>query len=131
MATIYVPDHASTQAFLRRVDETMKRRLMAACIVVEGAVKRNIGGSGGGRLYGSHRASLPGAFPAKDTGRLQSSINWVVTGFGRIIHGMVGTRERHGPWLEYGTNRMAPRPWLRRTVFEMKEVVARILLKGG
>jgi hypothetical protein len=129
--SIWVPDHASTQAFLRRVDLEMKKRLTEACVVVEGAAKRNVGGPGGGKLYGSHRASSPGAFPAKDTGRLQGSIHWIVKGWGRTIHGMVGSNERHAPWLEFGTGRMAPRPWLRRTIMEMREVVARILLRRG
>jgi hypothetical protein len=131
MSVIFVPDHASTQAFLARVDALMKQRMVAACIAVEGAAKRNVGGPGGGRLYGSHRASVPGAFPAKYTGLLQSSIRWVVAGLGKTLHGMVGSRAKHAPWLEYGTARMAPRPWLRRTINEMREVVARILLKGG
>ena len=131
MSSIFVPDHASTQAFLKRVDEIMKRRMIAACVVVEGAVKRNIGGQGGGRLYGSHRASVPGAFPARWTGRLGDSVHWWVSGLGRTLHGFIGSNEKHGPWLEYGTARMAPRPWLRRTIHEMREAVARILLKGN
>ena len=58
------------------------------------------------------RASAPGEYPMSDTGRLANS---VVTLFdistkGKIAE--VGTNVQYGRYLEFGTSRMAARPWL-------------------
>lgn len=72
---------------------------------------------GGGRVYEkykprrTHRASTPGAYPATDTGRLASSVRMELPTVGNIV-GKVGTAVKYGAWLEFGTSRMAARPWL-------------------
>jgi len=59
----------------------------------------------------THKASAPGQYPASDTGRLASSVNMVLPTPGSPV-GFVGTDVQYGPWLEFGTSKMAARPWL-------------------
>lgn len=74
-------------------------------------------GGGGGRTYEkynprrTHTASAAGAYPATDTGRLASSVR-VVMPTAASMSGEVGTAVNYGAWLEFGTSRMAARPWL-------------------
>ena len=71
--------------------------------------------AGSGRVYpsatgaGTHRASAPGEPPAPDTGSYRAS--WDVqkiTPDG--LSWIVFTPDKRGPWLEYGTTKIAPRP---------------------
>jgi len=72
---------------------------------------------GGGRVYEkykprrTHQASAPGSYPATDTGRLASSVRMILPTASAIV-GEVGTAVKYGAWLEFGTSRMAARPWL-------------------
>jgi HK97 gp10 family phage protein len=59
----------------------------------------------------SHQASSPGEYPANDTGRLLNSIQVEAPSLGNLT-GRVGTNVQYGPMLEFGTSRMAARPWL-------------------
>ena len=92
--------------------------------VIEGAIfdlaneTRNLavagisGGSKTGRTYRrgnvTHIASAPGQYPASDRGRLVGSIKAIINGTTAIV----GTNVAYGPMLEFGTSRMAARPWL-------------------
>ncbi len=92
-------------------------------------------GSGGGRFYGTHRASAPGRPPAVDLGFLRASI---ATKFGLRAYMMSGmsksgilqSSSRYAPHLEYGTVRMRPRPFFRpiarkwRPIFEVMMAAA-------
>lgn len=68
-----------------------------------------------GRVYRrgniTHQASAPGQYPATDTGRLASSVMIDLPVPGGLT-GRVGTNVQYGPMLEFGTSRMAARPWL-------------------
>ena len=57
------------------------------------------------------RASAPGQFPMSDTGRLANSVEFNLPTAGRLM-GEVGTNVIYGRYLEFGTSRMAARPWL-------------------
>lgn len=64
----------------------------------------------------AHHPSLPGNPPAPDTGNLRESIRYEVHGEGSEIYGVVGSTQKdpdYAVFTEYGTNKMAPRPWLR------------------
>ena len=89
---------------------------------VTNAVKEKLSQPGTGRLYRrgnvQHRASAPGSPPAVDTGRYRSSWRFVL---GRDSQGHyvdIGTDVKYGPYLEYGTSRMAARPHVRPAVNE-------------
>ncbi len=60
--------------------------------------------------YIAHQASAPGEAPAIDTGTLKGSIR--VEMEPRDLVAIVGTDVEYAPHLEFGTSRMAPRPYL-------------------
>lgn len=57
----------------------------------------------------SHQASAPGEAPASDEGRLTGSIS---TDFYPMA-AEVGSGANHGLFLEEGTDKIEPRPWLK------------------
>lgn len=59
----------------------------------------------------AHQASAPGEYPANDTGRLASSVAFELPQ-GDTAIARVGTGIQYGPMLEFGTSKMAARPWL-------------------
>lgn len=63
-----------------------------------------------------HHPSVEGAYPAVDTGALRRSITFEVIEGKKETKGIVGSNIDNPPypaWLEYGTSRMEPRPWLK------------------
>ena len=77
--------------------------------------------------------SSPGEAPHKDTGDLYASIQAI----GPVVQGdlvvaSVGTDLRYGILLEYGTSRMAARPWLSRALRQTQtQLAAQIVGRGG
>ena len=67
----------------------------------------------------THTASAPGQAPMSDTGRLANSIT-----FDRVgdLTASVGSNLNYAPWLEYGTSRMAARPFFRPAVERMRPI---------
>lgn len=127
------------------IDREMTKRLKACgqigrdhaktLISVDGTGKR----SGGNRdskgrflsslIYGAN-PSKPGEPPHVQRGQLRAS---VATETERLTT-RVGTNQKKGRWLELGTSRMAPRPWLRRMLAEMTPTFRAILtapIKGA
>ncbi len=81
----------------------------------------------------THQASAPGQYPASDTGRLAGSVRFELPQPGNMT-GRVGTSVAYGPMLEFGTSRMAARPWLmpsfeRAKIGVEKELRARLEAK--
>ena len=80
------------------------------------AIKSIQDGEKTGRVYKrrsvTHRASAPGEAPASDTGRLVNSIQAYNSGGGEAFtvagRGTVG----YAAMLEFGTSKMAPRPFM-------------------
>lgn len=79
-----------------------------------------------GRIYRrrgvEHQASAPGEPPASDTGRLVGSIRMDFTRIEELT-GVVNARAGYAAHLEYGTSRMAPRPFMRPALANKKEAV--------
>lgn len=63
------------------------------------------------RISSGASASAPGAYPKSKTGRLERSIAVVMKRAKRTT-ALVGTAQLHGRFLETGTGKMEPRPWL-------------------
>lgn len=64
----------------------------------------------------AHHPSMPGNPPAVDTGNLRNSIRYEVHDEGKEVYGIVGSTQKdpdYAVYTEYGTTKMAPRPWLR------------------
>ena len=81
--------------------------------------------SGRPRADGS-RASAPGEFPMSDTGRLASNVDMILATPAKM-ESKVGTNIIYGAYLEFGTSRMAARPWLERSFRKAAEGVAKEL----
>lgn len=107
------------------VKAEMRKRLRLCGELVASRVRENI----------SHTSrpnpSLPGGFPHADTGKLRQSI------FSKVIDdstAIIGTPLKHGLYLEFGTSKMAARPFLRATLSEMSPRIKSILtapMPGG
>jgi phage gpG-like protein len=69
--------------------------------------------------------SQPGEFPRKQTGRLRATITYEVDT--DLMVARVGTNLKYGKFLELGTRRMAPRPYLRKTLMAEQATIARLL----
>lgn len=67
--------------------------------------------------------SAPGEPPKTDTGRLVASID-IETDTDRL-GAAVGTGLRYGRYLEFGTRKMAARPWLFPTFERLKPVITK------
>lgn len=74
------------------------------------------------------RSSAPGEFPAWQSGDLSNSIAWESAGKRRR---RFGTSEKHGRWLELGTKKMKPRPYLRMTMRRHTGRDAEVHFEGG
>lgn len=87
-------------------------------------------GPASGRTYKrgtvTHKASAPGQFPMSDTGRLASNVEFEVATKGRQV-AVVGTNIVYGAYLEFGTSKMAARPWLMPSFRKASEGVAKEL----
>jgi phage gpG-like protein len=84
----------------------LKRQFLTAVGNEAQRVFRNgMAGGHSGRIYGGHKASAAGEFPASRTGALAASIA-VVVGQDQVE---VGTGMPYSIYLRYGTGRMAKR----------------------
>lgn len=109
----------NAKAEVRQAAETA---VLRATFRVQTTAKRKIQrGPASGEVYDisgppqrTHQASAPGEPPMSDTGRLASSIENRVDG----LTGYVFTRVKYGNHLEFGTRKMAARPWLFPSVEE-------------
>lgn len=82
-----------------------------------------------GRLYRrggvTHQASAPGEPPASDTGRLVGSIT---TFYDQDkLTGIVSANTEYAPFLEYGTAKMEPRPFMRPALANKSEEVTALV----
>ena len=77
-----------------------------------------------------HYPSLPGNPPAPDSGDLRKSIHWESERNGDIVIARVGSGmpdQMYPIWLETGTSKMQPRPWLKPAMENNAEFVKREL----
>jgi len=72
--------------------------------------------------------SKPGDPPNSDTGRLVQSIKFDFKKDGLV--GRVGSNLKYAAWLEFGTERMDPRPWLAPAIEEASDDVAEIFSRN-
>jgi len=110
-----------------------------AAFIVEADVKKHFTLLGAGRTYGKHIASKPGEPPAVDMGVLRASIMSDVSVKGKEVTGKVGpdiehiaakteagTDVEYGLYLEVGTSKMQPRPFLRPALKRQQKNIKRI-----
>jgi hypothetical protein len=116
---------ASASEKLRQIaDDRAAQVAAAATQQLAAIIKLELSKPGRGRLYRRgrkwHRASAPGEPPAVDTDRLRggAKAEMIAPTVGRV-----GGFPRYGRWLEYGTARVAPRPWIRPSVAKLRQLI--------
>ena len=117
----------------KQVDEAVKKALLKAGYLVHSKAVSNISGHTGiravdtGRLMGSlsvawisGKSSVNSPATASDAVEKPSERNTV----------FVGTNVFYGPFVEFGTSKMKPRPYLRPAFDSSKEAIKRIIRKA-
>lgn len=105
------------------IAQLMEGRMAAAAAHTHAAMVRKVSTPGPPR-------SSPGSPPHVDTGDLRKSLQPEVVRTGNTIRGTVSSSVPHALMLEYGTSKMAARPFMRPTVLEERETVTNILRRG-
>lgn len=103
---------AKFRAKAERVSSDMQKALNVCALKVERDIKTNMTPNG---------PSAPGEAPAVDTGRLRASITHRIEHDGDESAAYVGTNVEYAPYLEFGTIRMAPRPFMVPAIERNKE----------
>lgn len=88
-----------------KVYSKVGKAVLKGCLVVEREAKESIVGP-------SDEVSAPGDPPKIKTGRLRASITHRIGYEGEEVVGEVGTNVEYALPLEFGTRRMAPRPFM-------------------
>lgn len=109
-------------AALAQVKAELPARAVMASMQLKNASLDVLGGKGGGRRTGrtrhapsgaSYTASAPGQPPAVRTGTLR--LSWRPVTYGEHNPGLEGGTP-YAPYLEYGTSRMAARPFVDKII---------------
>jgi HK97 gp10 family phage protein len=106
---------------LKVLASEMEKRLAVVGEVVRGEAVRSL------RRKKFPPSSLPNTTPAWRTGHLFRSVQYEV-GKGQFTV-RIGTNVRYGLYLEVGTSKMAPRPWLRPALEKSRKRIVGILAK--
>lgn len=123
--------------FIAELSSWTAQRSEAAATMLAEEIRETIGHQG---RPGYH--SEPGNPPFRQSGELQRSVIVRKQDAGRIrgfLRAMslseqvyeVAVTAPHGPWLEYGTSRMEPRPFVAVTVERMRAQLQSMLKVGG
>ncbi len=78
-----------------------------------------------------HQTSSAGEAPASDTGFLASQISTEVRIIGKQIVGSVVSAAPYSVALEFGTTKMAPRPFLQPALKKSRQKIERIFIQEG
>lgn len=126
-----------------RLRNTAWNNLRLAAVFLKGQVKRKLSGGRSGRVYrvpGTktlYTASAPGEAPASRTGTLRNAVQFQVNKADmealvgpRALGGNSNTPEGYPFWLEFGTKKMSPRPYMRPAFEESKGDLIRIMKEG-
>jgi hypothetical protein len=122
---------AALEAVLAAAGDAGREGVIRAGHVLHEEIVLMLSKPGSGRIYRRpgriHQASAPGEPPAPDTGRYRASWSTRATGTDTRVEVVVGTSDKRGPWLEYGTRHMAPRPHLRPAVLSVIPRIGRMV----
>lgn len=117
------------------VRTNLEKSVAKACLIVETEAKKNMRDTERDlsksykRGEKVHHPSAEFDYPAIDSGTLVRSITHSVESgdSGDHVEGRVGTNVIYGKFLEHGTSRMAPRPWLYRTLRAKRDEVRKAI----
>lgn len=99
--------------------EAVAAGLTRGAIVLQGAMKRNLGSQG--------NPSAPGEYPGIRTDHMRSSMSYSAATPARLVSA-AGTPlgfDNYPLWLEFGTAKMAARPWAMRSYREAEATIKR------
>ena len=124
------------QRLIDAPEVNIRRALVKSGLAVRETAVKSIGQSPKtGRTYkkGSvvRIASAAGEPPATDTGRLANSIYHDVEKRGRELIGIVGSGVDYAIHLEFGTSKMAARPFLQPALRQNAKTITNIFKKQG
>jgi HK97 gp10 family phage protein len=111
------------RAYGEKVYTNVGKAVLKGCLTVERAAKESIVGP-------SNEVSEPGDPPKIKTGRLRASITHRIVYEDAQVVGEVGTNVEYGIYLEYGTSKMAPRPFLGPALDENAEEINEAIEKA-
>jgi HK97 gp10 family phage protein len=111
------------RAYGEKVYTNVGKAVLKGCLTVERAAKESIVGP-------SNEVSEPGEPPKIKTGRLRASITHRIVYEDAQVVGEVGTNVEYGIYLEYGTSKMAPRPFLGPALDENAEEINEAIEKA-
>lgn len=119
----------------KEIIKHVQKQLKSAATYLTGQVKKNLNAQGtpkrvsngpSGPHYKNLNPSPPGGYPHKMLGDLQRSITYEMFSPNEA---RVGTNVEYGKFLELGTSKMAPRPFLRSTIDAERTAIETILSK--
>jgi hypothetical protein len=129
---------SNTKGLLTKIRTQIRNNVGAAAVHMQREFKIAVNNKGSGRIYitkkgrkkaKAHQASAPGDPPAKELGDLGRSIQVDRTEI-QSLKARVGTPFEYGFFLEYGTSRMAARPWFTPTIRTQQDAIAAIMARG-
>jgi HK97 gp10 family phage protein len=108
--------------------QEINKAIQQSALLIHNTSKRKIQSARPtGRIYKrrsiTHRASAPGQPPASDTGRLANSIR---VNFKPFV-AEVGSAVKYSAFLENGTSKMLPRPWLEPSYLENENAITAVI----
>lgn len=101
---------------VKEIQKEAKKEVTRKALRVEANAKKSM--RGGGK---PHTPSKPGQPPRVDTGRLRASITHEVHEGFLTVTARVGTNVKYAIFLEFGTSKMAARPFLRPALDAVRE----------
>lgn len=125
------------EQFKRNLRVAVARGLTEGANVLADRMVRNFGTEGGGVVRKTrkgrnvYKAAPPGAFPGIRTGNLRRSIIYKAATEKSMVSSAgctAGQVDRYGYFLEYGTSKMAARPWAMRSYRLAKSEVRRTMI---
>lgn len=102
------------------MEDKAKRNMIDVCQFLERYIKHSISGPS---------PSAPGDPPGVVTGTFRRSITWEIDEERNELIGRIGTNIEYAIPLEFGTSKMAARPWLRSALEKNKSKIAKMLSK--
>lgn len=117
-------DKVRLEALIGQSPQKAGQALRALALEGERIVKMSFNSSPPGRRYkrGSriHIASQPNYAPNVDTGKLMNGVH--VERRGVMSQAITTGDTEYAAWLEYGTSKMAPRPYMRPMVPKLEQL---------
>jgi hypothetical protein len=114
----------------KRVHAGVYDGIVKSCALVERTAKEKMRDAvvDMDKAYGKrgHHPSVPGSAPAPDTGTMLQSVTHSIEEEGSHVIGYVGSVLKDPPYptyLEEGTSKMSPRPWLQVSIDENREKI--------